>query len=142
MGLGRIVYYLIEKGADLNIIDDDGQSALTNAYASFPNSDIVYKLITVGADVNAGGNDNCSLVQAIRSRDIRMLHELLQHPDITIPTSAGRDRRATCRYLIAESEIQSMFEDAYAWPIATRTRRKREQYQWRKMLKSSVRKYN
>ena len=134
-GLGRIVDYLIEKGADLNIIDDNnGDSALTLAYERYPDSPMVYKLIDAGADVNVGG-DFCLLNKAIWNSDIRMLRKLLRIPTIRIPTYAGWNPKRNSERLSVEKEIQRIFEEAYHMPIAARTRGKQEHSQWRTILK-------
>jgi ankyrin repeat protein len=135
-GLWSIVDYLIDKGADLNIIDDSGHSAVTVAYQNsieFLHCDAVYKLIDAGADINAGGNMNCLLIQAVQNSDIRLLRKLLLKPNIIIPTFAGYNPVRNCDYLVTEKEIQRIFEEGY--PIATRTRCKKDNYQWRTLLR-------
>jgi serine/threonine-protein phosphatase 6 regulatory ankyrin repeat subunit B len=47
------VYYLIESGADVNIHDNSGQTAIMWAMVSDENLDIVKYLIAHGADLNA-----------------------------------------------------------------------------------------
>jgi serine/threonine-protein phosphatase 6 regulatory ankyrin repeat subunit B len=49
----NVVHYLIESGADLNIHDNTGQTAIMWATASDDNLDIVKDLIAHGADLNA-----------------------------------------------------------------------------------------
>ena len=49
----NVVYYLIESGADVNIHDNSGQTAIMWAMASDENLDIVKYLIAHGADLNA-----------------------------------------------------------------------------------------
>ena len=132
-GLWKIVDYLLEEGADINIVDDNGESALSLAYEYYPDSPIVDKLIHAGADVNISGNC-CLLKTAIWNRDISMLQKLLRIPTTVIPTYAGCNPIRNCDLLLTEEEIQTIFEDAYALPIGTRTRGKQGQYQWRKLL--------
>ena len=49
----NVVHYLIESGADLNIQDNTGQTAIMWATSSDDNLDIVKDLIAHGADLNA-----------------------------------------------------------------------------------------
>ncbi len=125
--------YLIQAGADLDIVDERGETALMVAYENRPHSQVVYTLIHAGADINAGGLF-CLLNQAIWNSDIRMLQKILAIPNVVIPEFAGWNKRSNSGYLNAEKEIQIIFEEAYALPIATRTRGRSDKYQWRNLL--------
>ncbi len=53
----RIVSFLLEKGADVNLLDEKGQSALDHAqseYAQFPNDEIINLLEQAGAPKKSG----------------------------------------------------------------------------------------
>ena len=52
----EIVELLIDKGAELNIKDDDGVTPLHEAVDSISQKDIIELLITNGADINAKTN--------------------------------------------------------------------------------------
>ena len=68
-----------------------------------------------------------------------MLQTLLAIPNVVVPKFAGWNPRSNSEYLIAEKEIREIFEEAYALPIATRTRERSDMYQWRILLRTHER---
>ena len=71
----RTINFLLNKGADVNLQDRDGQSAL-----HFASSDICYWLIQNLADVNMCDNHNCTpLMQASSKSDVKKVAMLIEN---------------------------------------------------------------
>jgi ankyrin repeat protein len=61
-GNTNVAHYLIESGADVNIPDNRGQTAIMWAVISDENLDIVKDLVTHGADLKAKDKDGATVL--------------------------------------------------------------------------------
>ncbi|MFH0866392.1 MAG: ankyrin repeat domain-containing protein [Bacteroidota bacterium] len=84
----ELVSYLIEKGAKINVIDDDGKPTLFHVYNSYsnPSSKIAFikLLVEKGADINSKKDGNSILMNAISYCDFETIKYLIdeKHMDV------------------------------------------------------------
>jgi len=78
-GEGRLdaVRYLLDQGADVNVRDERGRSALTEA-AFYGNAAIIKELIFRGVDLNAISDEGTALDIAVQTNHLAAV-ELLKH---------------------------------------------------------------
>ena len=78
-GEGRLdaVRYLLDQGADVNVRDDRGRTALTEA-AFYGNASVMKELILRGADVNAFSDEGTALDIAVQSNRSAAI-DILKH---------------------------------------------------------------
>ena len=74
-----LVKLLIEHGADVNAVDEYGQTVL-NAAAWLSAPEVVQELLKNGADANkAAGDGMTPLIWAVKRENLRSVHQLLLH---------------------------------------------------------------
>jgi uncharacterized protein len=78
-GEGRLnsVRYLLDQGADVNVRDDRGRTALTEA-AFYGNAEVIKELLRRGADANAITDEGTALDISIKAKHLTLI-DLLKH---------------------------------------------------------------
>ena len=112
-----IVKYLVEKGADVNKKDDDGDTALMKAVQSFnkANISIMQYLIGRGANVNAANNKGeTALILAVKRGNAEMVGLLIEKGSALSPKD--KDGKSAWTYAVegAKPAIVSLLEKAGA----------------------------
>jgi len=107
----KVVKFLIDKGAKINIFNRLGDSVLSEA-ASVGNVEIIKLLIENGADVNAVNNDGQSVLirvaKSARSYHIKVIVQMLidQGASLNVIDNKGR----TALHYAAENYIPELYK--------------------------------
>ena len=128
-GNARIVNLLLEKGIDVNITDDENDTALSIAVRN-AKYDVVELLLEKGADINKENNDgDTPLMHAIIFEDYDMVELLLEHPYINIELDLDTNKElALAEELTPEDEEQNGIPYLIEDYIVTKNKIKEHKY--------------
>jgi len=87
----KVVDYLIESGAQIEAMDENGNTPLIKAVADDRRARIVRRLLEMGANINAKNHHGVTpLHVAVQSGSDRMVNLLLEkHPELEVRTTNG-----------------------------------------------------
>tara|TARA_R110002110_G_C13467497_1_gene719392 strand:- start:3848 stop:6112 length:2265 start_codon:yes stop_codon:yes gene_type:complete len=98
----KSVRYLISKGADINAVNDNGETTLMLAIQNGPDSELIVKsLLNHGANINCQDMQNkTELMHAAEKGQESIFDHLIEHPENTVNLGAT-DKKGNTLFLLA-----------------------------------------
>jgi ankyrin repeat protein len=111
----RIINLLLRRGANINVVDDDGKNVLSFLSSNDMGYCSVYKLLLEkGIDCNwQDGQGNTPLMNAIFEEDFMLLKELLKRNDLNVGLCNDNGKNAIHAMAQVVLEKASELSDAY-----------------------------